>query len=96
MTFASICSEQIYPEKAKEILSAKLDALAKTNMVDFAKEIFTKLHGSDAPTGMFPFSKFNFSSLGDVGEIFCFLPPFGSVSCFWAWPFDFRRAAENC
>lgn len=42
---------QVYPEKGKEILSAKLDALAKTNMVDFAKEIYTNLHGTDAPKG---------------------------------------------
>lgn len=43
---------KLYPAKEKEILSAKLDVLSKTNMVDFAKDIYTKLNGADAPKEM--------------------------------------------
>ena len=37
----------VYPER--EILAAKIEALAKTNMVDFAMDIHASLHGPDAP-----------------------------------------------
>lgn len=37
----------VYPEG--EILAAKIEALAKTNMVDFAMDIHASLHGPDAP-----------------------------------------------
>jgi len=37
----------VYPEG--EILQAKIDMLQKTNMVDFAMDIHTSLHGPDAP-----------------------------------------------
>lgn len=37
----------MYPEG--EILQAKIDMLQKTNMVDFAMDIHTSLHGPDAP-----------------------------------------------
>eukprot|EP00010_Vexillifera_abyssalis_P003082 CAMPEP_0201558854 /NCGR_PEP_ID=MMETSP0173_2-20130828/70482_1 /ASSEMBLY_ACC=CAM_ASM_000268 /TAXON_ID=218659 /ORGANISM="Vexillifera sp., Strain DIVA3 564/2" /LENGTH=546 /DNA_ID=CAMNT_0047972495 /DNA_START=55 /DNA_END=1695 /DNA_ORIENTATION=- len=39
-------SKNIYQEK--DILQAKLDLLSKTNMVDFAVEIFQSLNGADA------------------------------------------------
>ena len=43
----------VYPER--EILAAKIEALAKTNMVDFAMDIHASLHGADAPcTGAWP------------------------------------------
>ena len=37
----------VYPER--EILAAKIEALAKTNMVDFAMDIHASLHGPNVP-----------------------------------------------
>lgn len=41
-------TQAIYPEA--EILQAKIDLLQKTNMVDFAMDIYQNLHGVDTPS----------------------------------------------
>jgi translation initiation factor 3 subunit E len=38
---------QIYPEK--ELLQGKLDLISRTNMIDFAMEIFKELHETEEP-----------------------------------------------
>jgi translation initiation factor 3 subunit E len=42
--------KEIYPKK--EMLKAKLELLSKTNMVDFAMEIYQEVHGEEAPEEM--------------------------------------------